>query len=110
MPAIRLRWPNNQTNQVIHFSDHLTECTVVVLQVQLQSPAGSATWQAIAPCRLETPTRLLSLAQGQTLTIALLPPGGQWTPGLYRALLTYFTTGADHRLQTVFSPSFQIGS
>ncbi len=101
---------NNQTNQVIHFSDHLTECTVILLQLQPQSPTSSGTWQAVAPCRLEIVTRLHTLASGKTLVITLIPPGGQWTSGLYRALLTYFTTGADHRLQTVFSPSFQIGS
>ena len=100
---------NNQTNQEILFSDHLTECTVLLLQVQPQSPVSSGTWQAVAPCREMIVTRLHSLAAGQTLTITLIPPGKQWVPGLYRALLTYFSTSANQKLQTVFSPSFQIG-
>lgn len=100
----------NQTNQQILFSDHLTECTVLLLQEQPQSPASSGTWQAVAPCKLMIVTRLHSLANGKTLTITLMPPGGQWTPGLYRALLSYLPGGADHKIQTVFSPSFQVGS
>lgn len=101
---------NNQTNQEILFSDHLTECTVLLLQVQPQSPASSGTWQAVAPCKLMIVTRLHSLANGKTLTITLIPPGGQWASGQYRALLSYVPGGADHTLQTVFSPSFQVGS
>lgn len=101
---------NNQTNQEILFSDHLTECTVLLLQVQPQSPASSGTWQTVAPCKLMIVTRLHSLANGKTLTIALIPPGGQWAPGTYRALLSYIPGGADHQPQTVFSPSFQISS
>jgi hypothetical protein len=99
---------NNQTNQGILFSDHLTECTVVLLQVQ--SPANSGIWQAVAPCKLMIVTRLHSLANGKTLAITLIPPGGQWAPGLYRALLSYFSSGANQKLQTVFSSSFQVGS
>jgi hypothetical protein len=101
---------NNQTNQQILFSDHLTECTVLVLQVQPQPPTSSGIWQAVAPCKLMTATRLHSLANGKILTITLIPPGGQWTPGLYQALLSYIPGGTDHKLQTVFSPSFQVGS
>lgn len=100
---------NNQTNQEILFSDHLTECTVLLLQSQPQSSVSSGTWQAVAPCKLMIVTRLHSLAAGKALTITLIPLGGQWAPGLYRALLTYFSTGANQKLQTVFSPSFQIG-
>jgi len=101
---------NNSTNQEILFSDHLTECTVLLLQVQPQSPASSGVWQAVAPCKLTIVTRLHSLANGKSLTITLNPPGGQWTPGQYQALLSYFRRGADHKLQTVFSSSFQVGS
>ncbi|HEY6540271.1 MAG TPA: hypothetical protein VIZ18_05005 [Ktedonobacteraceae bacterium] len=99
---------NNQTNQQILFSDHLTECTVLLLQVQ--SPASSGTWQAVAPCKLMIATRLHALEAGKTLSITLTPPGSQWIPGLYRALLSYVPSGADHTLRTVFSPSFQVGS
>lgn len=98
---------NNQTNQQILFSDHLTACTVLLLQVE--SP-GSGTWQAVALCKLMTVTRLHTLEAGKTLSITLTPPGSQWTPGLYRALLSYAPSGADRTLRTVFSPSFQVGS
>ncbi len=99
---------DNQTNQQIFFSDHLSECTVLLLQVQ--SPTNSGTWQAVAPCKLMIATRLHMLAAGKTLTITLTAPGGQWTSGLYRALLSYVPSGADHTPRTVFSPSFQVGS
>lgn len=99
---------NNQTNQQILFSDHLSECTVLLLQVE--SPADSGTWQAVAPCKLMTVTRLHTLEAGKTLTVTLTPPGSPWTPGLYRALLSYIPAGADHTVRTVFSPSFQVGS
>lgn len=98
---------NNQTDQTILFSDHLTECTVVLLQLQLPN---SGTWQAVAPCRLMTVTRLLSLASGKALTIKLIPPGGQWVSGTYRAMLSYILPGAQRKLQTVFSPNFQVGT
>lgn len=101
---------HNQTNQVIVFADHLTECTVLLLQVQPQSPTNSGTWQAVAPCRLMIATRLHALEPGQTLTIKLIPPGGQWVSGLYRAVLSYIPSGADHRAQTIFSPSFQVST
>jgi hypothetical protein len=100
----------NATNQVILFSDHLTECSVVLLQLQLPSAASSGTWQAVAPCRAEFATRLHTLEAGENLAITLTAPGGQWTPGLYRALLSYMPSGADHHSQTVFSPSFQVGA
>ena len=98
---------NNQTGQTILFSDHLTDCTVVLLQMQ---SANIGTWQAVAPCRLMTPTRLLSLASGKALTIKLVPPGGRWVSGLYRSLMSYILPGANQQLQTVFSPNFQVGT
>ncbi len=98
---------NNQTNQEIVFSDHLTDCTVLLLQVQ--SPASSGIWQAVAPCKLMIVTRLHSLASGKTFTATLIPPAGQWVSGVYRALLSYVPTGANHKLQAALSPSFQVG-
>lgn len=100
---------NNQTNQVIYSSDHLTECTVVLLQLERQS-SGSGTWQAVAPCRREIVTRLPTLAPGKNLTVTLIPPGDQWVRGLYRVLLSYFSSGEANGLKTVSSPSFQVGA
>lgn len=100
---------NNQTNQKILFPDHLTDCTVLLLQVQPQSSINSGIWQPVALCKLMIVTRLHSLTSGQTLTVTLKVPGNQWAAGLYRALLTYSITGANQKLQTVFSPTFQVG-
>lgn len=98
---------DNQTNQQILFADHLSECTVLLLQVQ--SPPNSGLWQTVAPCKLMTVTRLHTLPSGQTLTVTLKAPGNQWAAGIYRAVLTYSITGANQKLQTVFSPTFQVG-
>ena len=100
---------SNQTSHAIMFSDHLSECTVLLLQVQPQSSASPGVWQTVAPCRLMIVTRLHSLAAGQTLTVTLAAPGKQWTAGLYQALLTYFSSSTNQKLQTVSSPTFQIG-
>jgi hypothetical protein len=100
----------NATNQTILFSDHLTECSVVLLQLQSSSATSSGTWQTVAPCRAELATRLHTLEAGKNLAITLTAPGGQWTPGLYRVLLSYIPSGANHHSQAVFSPSFQVGA
>src|ERR1700730_7621009 len=39
----------NQTNQAILFPDHLTECSVILLQLLAQG-VGNGQWQAVAPC------------------------------------------------------------
>ena len=99
----------NQSNQTILFSDHLTDCTIILLQLIPQG-VGNGQWQAVAPCRREILTRLYTLAPRKDLVVALTAPGSQWVPGLYRALLTYFFSGARATLKTVFSPSFPVGS
>lgn len=99
----------NQTNQAILFPDHLTECTVILLQLIAQG-VGNGQWQAVAPCRREMQTQLHMLAPGKNLTIALTSPGGQWVPGLYRASLTYFLSEARLTSKTVLSFSFPVGS
>jgi hypothetical protein len=99
----------NQTNQAILFPDHLTECTVILLQLTAQG-VGNGQWRAVAPCRREMQTQLHMLAPGKNLTITLTSPGGQWVPGLYRASLTYFLSEARSTSKTVFSFSFPVGS
>jgi hypothetical protein len=99
----------NKSNQTILFSDHLTECTVILLQLIPQG-MSSKQWQAVAPCKKEILTRLHTLAPGKDLTVVLTAPGGQWVPGLYRTLLTYSLSGASATPRTVFSSSFQMGS
>src|SRR6266849_596236 len=99
----------NQTNQAILFPDHLTECTVILLQLIAQG-VGNGQWQAVAPCRREMQTQLHMLAPGKNLTITLTSPSGQWVPGLYRASLTYFLSETRSTSKTVFSFSFPVGS
>lgn len=100
----------NSTNQTILFPDHLTECSVVLLSMQPPSVARNGTWQIVAPCRAETATRLHTLEAAKRLTIILIPPNGQWSPGLYRGQLNYLLSGIAHQPQTVFSSSVQVGS
>lgn len=99
----------NKSNQAILFSDHLTECTVILLQLLPQGTSGKQ-WQAVAPCKKEILTRMHTLAPGKDMTVVLSAPGGQWAPGLYRTLLTYALSGASATPRTVFSSSFQMGS
>jgi hypothetical protein len=88
---------NNQSGQTIHFPNHLTECTVVLLQQLVHG-----TWVPVAPCRLEILTAILSLGSGQDLVVKLIVPR---MPGTYRGTLTY-ASGSSRR--TVFSGDFQV--
>jgi hypothetical protein len=50
----------------IQVEDHLSDCTIVTLERQ----EGSS-WQAVALCHVETPTRLLSIPPGATQIVIL---------------------------------------
>lgn len=73
----------NQGKQTISFSDHKSNCTVLLFEHQVGS-----SWEAVAPCKLMIMTRLQSLKSGATEDMALLPSLG-WPPGRYRAKLDY---------------------
>ncbi len=88
---------NNQSSQTIHFPDHLTDCTVILLQHLV-----NGTWAPVAPCRLMTVTRLHSLNPGQVLVVRLIAPR---TLGTYRGVLVYFAPGSS---RTIFSGDFQV--
>lgn len=75
---------SNQSTQAIYFPDHLTNCTVILLQLQV-----NGSWQSVNACKLMTPTRLHKLEAGKSLTIDLTPPPSLWAVGLYRATLSY---------------------
>jgi len=100
---------SNRTNQTLLFTDHLTECTVILLQ-WIPQGMGSEQWQAVAPCRRAITTRWHMLAPGKDLMVALSAPGNQWMSGHYRALLTYALSGTRTTHRTVFSSSFQVGN
>src|SRR5712691_9812912 len=73
----------NQSQQTVSFADHQSSCSVILLERQ----NGSA-WDHMAPCRLTTQTRLLSLDAGQSMRVSI-PPPGQWPGGQYHARLDF---------------------
>jgi hypothetical protein len=99
----------NETNQAIFFADHQSECTVILLQM-VPGSQDNGQWQTLAPCKVLTMTRLHMLAAGQSLTITFMPPSRQWTPGLYRGVLSYTATETDVQRKTIFSNSFKVGN
>ena len=115
---------NNQSGQTIRFPDHLTECTVVLLQhqeggtsfsnplikmppqpVAHQQHQEGVNWVSVAPCQLGVLTRFLPLGAGQDLVVKLVAPFSRWTRGTYHATLTY-ASGSSWR--TIFSGDFQV--
>ena len=99
----------NETNQAIFFADHQSECTVILLQM-VPGSQDNGQWQTLAPCKVLTTTRLHMLAAGQSLTITFMPPPRQWTPGLYRGVLSYAAAETDGQRKTIFSNSFKVGN
>jgi hypothetical protein len=105
----------NDLPTAILVEDHQSECTVVTLERQ-----QGGGWLAVAPCQLETPTRLLSIPSGTAQTVTLRPEGGPqprlWQAGTYRFALHY---SAGEEWQTnpaalapagiVYSQTFTIG-
>lgn len=83
----------NQSNQIIYFPDHLTNCSVILLLRPKVQPLTSDSGQAaIDPCRTEVATRIHQLAAGQNLLVRLTAPANGWSPGIYRAALSYDTS------------------
>lgn len=93
----------NQSRQTILFPDHLTFCTVVLLQRQV-----NASWESIALCQLMIVTRMHALDSGHSLTVRLAAPPNQWLPGLYRVKLGYTASGQANHVVTVYSADFQV--
>jgi hypothetical protein len=94
---------SNKSAQPITFPDHLTGCSVVLLQVQV-----GGNWQPVNLCRSMIMSRLHTLNAGQSLTVQLTPPA-QWTPGTYRCRVSYGSSGAASQMDTVFSTHFIVG-
>jgi hypothetical protein len=72
----------NGLDQTIATWDHQSYCTILTLQ-KMESTGG---WADIAPCPLETPTRLVRIAP-HTEVFVKFPPGN--SPGIYRLRLTW---------------------
>lgn len=101
---------NNQSNQTIYFPDHLTNCTVVLLQrLKVQPVAGDDVQVIFDPCRLAIATRLHSLDAGQRLVVRLVASASGWVPGLYRATLSYRTSLDAGPSTTISSVVFTVG-
>lgn len=79
---------HNGLSATIWAADHQTSCTVVTAE-----RLAGGQWQAVAGCRLMTPTRLVPLPAGsateQLLHVQGTPLGGMWQAGTYRVALTY---------------------
>ncbi len=94
---------SNHSNRTIYFPDHLTNCTVVLLQRQMRG-----NWLNVNPCRLEIATRIHLLGARQRLIVRLVAPLNGWLPGLYRATLSYRTSLNAGRPTTIFSAVFKV--
>jgi hypothetical protein len=91
----------NSSDQSIFFPDHLTNCTVILLQELGPSP------QTVNLCKLMTPTGFYSLDVGQNLAVRLVAPPHGWMPGLYVAALSYGTSLSSLQT-TISSEEFQV--
>ena len=72
----------NGLEQTIATWDHQSYCTILTLQ-KLES---TGSWMDVAPCRLETPTRLVRIGPLTEVSVKI-PPGN--SPGIYRLRLTW---------------------
>src|SRR5947209_9853276 len=72
---------SNASTSTIFFPDHLTNCTVIQLQRQV-----NGSWETVNKCLLMIATRLHTLDAGQSLSVKLVPSANRpWSVGLYQA-------------------------
>jgi hypothetical protein len=98
---------SNQSTQAIYFLDHLTNCTVIQLQRQVNEH-----WENVHACLLMTSTRLHKLDAGKRLMVALVSSAARpWAVGLSRATLRYGTSQTfGGPTTTIYSAGFQVVS
>jgi hypothetical protein len=98
---------SNQSTQAIYFPDHLTNCTVIQLQRQVNEH-----WENVHACLLMTATRLHKLDAVQRLTVALVSSAARpWAVGLFRTTLRYSTSPTfGGPATTIASAGFQVVS
>lgn len=102
---------SNGSTHSISFPDHLTNCTVILLQrTKAQPKAANEGVDIINPCRLASPTRLHTLGPGQQLIVPLAAPKGGWPPGRYLATLGYRLSLESGLAMTISSPAFVVGA
>jgi hypothetical protein len=95
---------SNRENQTIYFADHLTNCSVILLQQQV-----NGNWVNMDNCGLGILSAWHTLDSGQQLTVKLAPPSGDhWPNGLYRAQVRYRPTNSFTSLVTIYSAGFEV--
>ena len=102
---------SNGSNQAIYFPDHLTNCTVILLQRSKAQPLANEGGPAgIDPCQLTIATHIHSLGAGQRLVVRLVAPKSGWPAGLYVATLRYRLSPSAGPSIPLSSPAFAVGS
>lgn len=100
----------NQSTHTIAIPDHLTNCTVVLLQhQQMRLQADDPGIRDANPCKLMTATRMHELAAGQKLVVQLSAPKNGWRTGWFLATLSYRSASSASTFTTVSSSAFTIG-
>lgn len=94
---------SNQGSEAISFTDHHTNCTVLLLQQQIDG-----NWKNSENCYLGRRSIWFILNAGQHLVVKLSPPKGNWLPGLYHVTLDYRTDQASSSFSTLSSINFQV--
>ena len=94
---------NNRGSQAIFFVDQHTNCTVLLMQRQVDEK-----WQNIENCYVARRSIWSTLNPGQQLQVKLNPPRGNWLPGRYRVNLYYSIGQASYSFTTLSSVDFQV--
>lgn len=95
---------SNQGTQTIYFQDHLSNCTVIQLQTQVNGNG-----EMINKCPLLSPTGWHSLDAGQSLAVKLMPSSDrQWPTGVLRATLSYGLSRSIGALTAIYSAGFEV--
>ncbi len=94
---------NNQGSQAIFFVDQHTNCTVLLIQQQVDGK-----WQNIENCYVARRSIWSNLNPGQQLQVKLDPPRGNWLSGRYRINLDYSKGQASYSFNTLSSVDFQV--
>lgn len=101
---------SNESDQTIYFPDHLTNCTIILLQrLKVQPLAGDYKQGTFDPCTLATTTLIHSLDAGQHLVERLVASASGWMPGLYYATLSYRASLDAGSSTTIKSGVFTVG-
>ena len=94
---------SNQGAQSISFADHQTNCTVMLVEYQV-----NGTWTPIKNCARKSRTVWHTLAVGEHLEVELDAPKSGWPVGLYRVTLSYRTDQNASLLTMIYSISFYV--